>query len=183
MTTSPSYERVYDRLKATLADWQELLEIRIEELTSIIADAGLATQRAERLKVIAYRLEADFGRVTLTPIAEAADEAVLGYLTALPGVGVKSAKCVMMYSLGRQVLPVDTHTARLAGRLGLISSKNLVSADRELVDVVPPHNRYGFHVNAVAHGREVCRAVRPRCDACVLRRICRTGSSDSPAIS
>lgn len=181
MTTGPSYERVYDRLEATLDDWQNLLEIPTQELTSIIADAGLATQRAERLKGIAYRLEADFGRVTLDPIIEEADEAVLDYLTTLPGIGVKSAKCVMMYSLGRQVLPVDTHTARLAHRLGLINSKDLVSADRELVDVVPPTARYGFHVNAVAHGREVCRAIRPRCGACVLRRLCRTGSRGSPA--
>ena len=175
MTTSPSYERVYDRLKATMPDWRSLSATPVADLTSLIAEAGLSGQRALRLKQIADRLVDDFGKVSLADLAHSDDAAAQRYLTSLPGVGVKTAKCVMMYSLGRQVLPVDTHTARVATRLGLVSTGSASAIDRDLSDVVPAALRFDFHVNAVAHGRAVCRAVRPRCDDCVLSSLCPVG--------
>ena len=108
MTTSPSYERVYGRLKAAMPRWRSLTDISTVDLRSLIADAGLAGQRALRLKRIAARLVEDFGEVSLSAVTQWDNDAVQRYLTSLPGVGVKTAKCVMMYSLGRQVLPVDT---------------------------------------------------------------------------
>ena len=175
MTTSPSYERVYDRLKAAMPDWRSLTETSVADLTSLIADAGLSGQRALRLKQIADRLVDDFGEVSLAEVAHSDDDAAQQYLTSLPGVGAKTAKCVMMYSLGRQVLPVDTHTARVATRLGLVSTGSAAAIDRDLSGVVPPALRFDFHVNAVAHGRTVCRAIRPRCDDCVLSLLCPVG--------
>ena len=182
MTTSPSYERVFDRLKAAIPEWSVLTETSISYLTSLIADAGLSGQRALRLKRIADRLLDDFGEVSLSSLIDHDDETVQQYLTSLPGVGVKTAKCVMMYSLDREVLPVDTHTARIAVRLGLVSAGTPATVDRQLSAVVPPPHRFDFHVNAVAHGRTTCRAIRPRCDDCVLSSVCSIGrTANSPA--
>ena len=175
MTTSPSYERVYDRLKCAIPRWQSLTEMSVSDIASLIADAGLSEQRANRLKVIAFRLGQDFGKVSLTKLVEFDDETALRYLESLPGVGLKTAKCVLMYSLGRQVLPVDTHTARVASRLELVPSGSHAAIDRELSAVVPPALRFDFHVNAVAHGRAVCRAVTPKCEECVLSSLCPVG--------
>ena len=175
MTTSPSYERVFDRLKRAMPQWQALIETPTSHLASLISDAGLSGQRAHRLKQIADRLVQDFGEVSLAELANYDDEATQQYLTSLPGVGVKTAKCVMMYSLGRQVLPVDTHTARVATRLGLVPEGNAVVIDRELSVVVPPMLRFDFHVNAVSHGRAVCRAIKPQCGECVLSSMCPVG--------
>ena len=175
MTTSPSYERVYDRLKCAIPDWRLLTETPIADLSSLIADAGLSEQRAHRLKLIAARLAQDFGDVSLAELVDYDDETAQRYLTSLPGVGVKTAKCVMMYSLGRRVLPVDTHTARVAIRLGLVSSGSHVAIDREISVVVPPALRFDFHVNAVTHGRVVCRAATPKCDRCLLSSLCPVG--------
>ena len=172
MTTGPSYERVYDRLKAAMPHWRSLTETSVADLTSLIADAGFAGQRAVRLRQIADRLVDDFGEVSLTALSYSDDDAAQQYLTSLPGVGVKTAKCVMMYSLGRRVLPVDTHTARVAVRLGLVATGSAASLDRDLSVVIPPPLCFDFHVNAIAHGRAVCRAVRPRCDDCVLSSLC-----------
>ena len=180
MTTSPSYERVFERLKGAMPDWRILTETPVFDLTSLIADAGLSGQRALRLKQIADRLVQDFGEVSLTKLVNYDDETVQQYLTSLPGVGVKTAKCVMMYSLGRQVLPVDTHTARVATRLGLVPAGSAAAIDRDLSIVVPPALRFDFHVNAVAHGRAVCRAVRPRCDDCVLSSLCPVWAQRQP---
>ncbi len=180
MTTGPSYERVFDRLKTAMPDWQTLTGTAVSALTSLIADAGLSTQRALRLKRIADRLLHDFGHVSLAELIDYDDATVLQYLTSLPGVGVKTAKCVMMYSLDREVLPVDTHTARVAIRLGLVPAGTLATVDRDLSVVVPPALRFDFHVNAVAHGRAVCRSVRPHCEDCVLSSLCPVGRSVNP---
>jgi endonuclease-3 len=172
MTTGPSYERVYDRLKAALPDWQLLLQTPLGDISALIVDAGLVAQRTIRLVTIAQTLARDFGTVALTPLAGMSDQDAFAYLTTLPGVGPKSAKCVLMYSLGREVLPVDTHTARLAFRLGLVATASASVTDRELEQIVPPPLRYDFHVNALSHGRQICRALRPQCGACVLARMC-----------
>lgn len=172
MTTSPSYERVYDRLKAAMPHWRALTGIPVSDLRSLIAEAGLSGQRALRLKQIADRLVEDFGEVSLADLVHWDDEAAQHYLTSLPGVGVKTAKCVMMYSLGRKVLPVDTHTARVAIRLGLVTKGSTAAIDRNLSRVVSPALRFDFHVNSVAHGRAICRAVKPHCEGCVLSQLC-----------
>lgn len=175
MTTGPSYERVFDRLKQALGTWDRLLYTGPSELKSLIADAGLSNQKAPRLVAIARRLHDDFGAVTLAPLASQSDEAAERYLTSLPGVGVKTAKCVMMYALSREVLPVDTHVERVSRRVGLLPPGTSRQHVHSLLEgVVPPALRYSFHVNAVAHGREVCRARAPCCSDCALIGVCET---------
>jgi endonuclease III len=172
MTTGPSYERVYDRVRARFNSWNELLLVPPGELVSLIADAGLSRQKAPRLIAIARRLQRDFEEVSLRRLEGATDRVAESYLLSLPGVGVKTAKCVMMYALGRRVLPVDTHVRRVARRLGLVGDSTGASAHLELERAVRPSLRYGFHVNALVHGRRVCRARRPLCSECVLNDMC-----------
>lgn len=173
MTTGPSYERVFSRLKAEVPVWQRLLSMELRELISLTAEAGLSNQKAPRILAIANRLSEDFGAVTLEPLRLMDDEACERYLGSLPGVGVKTAKCVMMYSLDRKVLPVDTHVGRLGSRLHLVPEGTPASRAAALIETAtPPDIRYDFHVTGVAHGREVCRALRPRCAACVLADLC-----------
>jgi len=173
MTTGPSYERVFERLKTQLPSWDELESFSVSRIATVIGDAGLVNQKAPRLLAIARRLKKDFGRVTLDDLHDMPDADCLAYLRSLPGVGIKTAKCVMMYSLGKSVLPVDTHTARLGLRLGLVdnalSRENLAAG---LEESIAPGDRYAFHVNAVAHGRQVCRATHPRCGECPIRSMC-----------
>lgn len=144
----------------------------VRRIAALIKDAGLSRQKAPRLKRIAQQLERDFGRVTLRPLHKADDAQVESYLTSLPGVGTKTAKCVMMYSMGRDVLPVDTHVARVARRLRLVEPRDKSDLHEHLEKVVRPKDRYAFHVGAVMLGRSVCKAVHPRCGGCSLRAIC-----------
>lgn len=175
MTTGPSYERVFDRLKAEVPRWDLLLYMGLDRLVSLIADAGLSGQKAPRMLAIATRLATRLGRVSLDPLREWSDEEAQAFLTGLPGVGVKTAKCVLMYSLGREVLPVDTHVARVSKRLGLVADAPVAKYASHLEEAVPPDCRYDFHVNALAHGRALCRPIRPRCPECPLLRLCYWG--------
>ena len=173
MTTGPSYERVFEKLRAVVNGWHRLDLIPVDRIRALIADAGLANQKAPRLVAIAQRLRSDFGDVTLKPLADMTDDQAEAYLTSLPGVGVKTAKCVLMYSLQREVLPVDTHVGRVARRLGLIPSGGPRPGWHSAVEAaILPRDRYDFHVNALVHGRAVCRALRPRCACCTLRDLC-----------
>ncbi len=178
MTTSQSCNRVFDKLKRSFSNWDELLQGSLSDLIRIIRRAGLSRQKAPRIRAILSKLKHDFGSATLEPLRSMGSNDVEGYLTSLPGVGTKTAKCVMMYSLGRKVLPVDTHVWRVARRVGLV--KEAVRYERvheELERVVQPKDRHSFHVNAVAHGRSLCTAARPRCGECPILELCEYGKS------
>jgi endonuclease III len=174
MTTRASYERVYARLKKAAPTWDCLCDMPLSKLKNLIKDAGLSNQKAPRLRRIVRYLRREFGQATLRPIRRWTTERAENFLCELPGVDLKTAKCVLMYSLRRDVLPVDTHVRRIAERTGLIP-RGVPSegAHRLLEGLVPPQKRYDFHVNALAHGRAVCSALRPKCSRCCISRFCK----------
>jgi endonuclease III len=182
MTTAPSFGRVYDRLKAVAGGWRQVGRMPLRRLKRLIKDAGLSHQKAPRLRSILRKVEADFGDVSLARLRRMGDATAERYLTGLPGVGVKTAKCVTMYSLGREVLPVDTHGWRVARRLGLVGGAVPYSRVHHALEaVVAPGDRYAFHVNALSHGRTVCTALRPKCWTCPVRLLCPFPTLGRPA--
>ena len=181
MTTYQSFSRVYDRLKVVAGKWEKLIHMPLSRLKRLIKDAGLSHQKGARIKTILRGVKRGFGTVSLDALHEMSDAEVEHYLTSFPGVGTKTAKCVMMYSLGRQVLPVDTHVWRVARRLELVSARVPYSRIHDaLEEAVPPADRYSFHVNGIVHGRTLCLPLRPHCGSCPLRSICPTGADAAP---
>lgn len=173
MTTTPSFNRVYERLKAACPSWSALPAIPLRRIRALLKDGGLSNQKALHLRKSLRKIEDDFGRVTLNSLRRMTDEEAQHYLCSLPGIGTKAAKCVMMYALGRKVLPVDTHVWRISKRLGLVETTVPYSRiHEELERVVAPSDRYSFHVNMVAHGQQVCFSKQPRCAVCSLKRMC-----------
>ncbi len=173
MTTNQSYNRVFDRLKGKVGSWENVIDMRVSELKMIIKDAGLSNQKAPRIKRILGIIKDDFGKVNLTQLRGKTNEEVEKYLTSLPSVGLKTAKCVALYSLGREVLPIDTHVARLSNRLGFLSGRESSTARHVILEgIVPPSDYYAFHVNAMVHGQRICRPDHPLCNQCVLSQYC-----------
>jgi endonuclease-3 len=168
-----TYEAAYKALRHSFPSWGLIRDAPFEDVALPLKRAGLSNNKAARIKAIADRLYRDFGRVTLAPLKAMTDEEAEAYLTSLPGVGEKTAKCVLMYALHRSVLPVDTHVKRVATRLGILEPR--VSdhlAHTMLAEKVPPPFRYDFHVNAVLHGRRVCTTNHPACDKCPVAMWC-----------
>jgi endonuclease III len=176
LTTMTQYGPVdvFRELKSAFPSWDLLLRPRSEpKLRQIVAICGLVNQKAPQILAIARQLKKDFGAVTLEPLRAMPDEECEAYLVSLPRVGKKVARCVMMYSLNRQVLPVDTHVLRLAKRLGLLPYEtSWAKAHDAIHEVVPRKNRYSVHVGLVTHGREVCLHKNPRCETCQLVEMC-----------
>jgi endonuclease-3 len=144
-------------------------------VAAAIRPGGLANTKAPRIIAVLREIRSREGSLDLGWMREATDPEVERYLLALPGVGPKTAACVLAFSLGRPALPVDTHVARVATRLGLLAPRTpSAAAHRILADLVPASLRVSMHVGLIRHGRGVCRAGRPRCEICPLQELCPT---------
>lgn len=177
-TTETQYLAAYSRLRAALPKHDDFLSVSHARLASLINGAGLAQQKADCLIGCARMIRARFNRVTLSPLRGMSDEDCEAFLTSLPRIGLKTARCIMMYSLDRAVFPVDTHCWRIGLRLGWVRNTTSDSQPRKremdrFQAKVPPEHRYSLHVNLVALGRDICRKQKPKCSLCPVRQTCR----------
>lgn len=171
--TSPGVaSQVYYRIKRRFNRWHDALAADPADLKSILRPAGLSTVKSEQVRGALSKIERDFGSCDLLALRERPREDVVPYLTSLPGVSLKVAKCVAMYTMGAQVLPVDAHVHRIAKRLGWTARKRADCSHEELEALVPADRRYSFHVDCIAHGRAVCRPSKPACSKCCISIHC-----------
>lgn len=178
-TQEANYRRTFRALRMRFRTFAGLARADASEIAKPLLSGGLYRHKANRLKEICAMLVNEFGRPTLAPLRQMDDVACEEFLTSLPGVGLKVARCVMMYSLDRQVFPVDTHCWRICRRLGWVRSTRAGVCTRQdmnrLQDKIPAQWRFSMHVNMISLGREFCVSDRPRCEACPLRSLCRRG--------
>ena len=169
----PRIDRAYDDLlKLCGNSWTKLLHVPTAEVREALRPLGFVERRTQQLLALLNIVGSEHGG-ELTSLRHMPDEEATATLTALPGVGAKTAKCVLMYSLGRNVLPVDVHVARVGERLGLLpAGLSLEKADELLEPMVPPELRFDVHVQFVRHGRSICKRPTPDCDACLLVPMC-----------
>jgi endonuclease III len=173
-TREDRYQHVFRDFKSRFPRWDMVSKASRRSVRSSIWNAGLADQKSGYIKAIVRRLENDFGEVSLRALKQMGDVAAERYLLSLRGVGVKTARCVLMYSLDRHVFPADIHCLRIMRRLGWIESVN--RSPRTVADLaqacVPPPVRKKLHIRLVQHGRAICRP-RPKCDLCCIKGVCR----------
>lgn len=165
-------QKAYADLKARFASWDYVSETDLPEVVAMLRPTGFATKRAGQLLAIFRRLKEDFGRCSLDELRVWGQEETFNYLTSFSGVSDKVARCVMMYTMGFEVLPVDAHVHRVAHRLGWTRIDRPEKSHGELEVLVPPKLRYAFHVDCIAHGRLLCRATSPDCPPCPVKAHC-----------
>lgn len=175
-TSDRNTERAFAALNQRFPTWEEILHAPVDEVIDAIRSGGLANRKAPRIQQILATVEEREGRVDLSRLNELDDGEVEAYLTALPGVGAKTAACVLLFSMGRPAFPVDTHVHRVTARLGWIpEGSSAQAAHRLLGSAVPPDLRYELHMQLITHGRTVCTPRRPRCGECVVLELCAAG--------
>lgn len=179
-TSDANCYRGWEALRARYPNWEAVLAAPAGELEDTIRPAGLSKQKSGTILSTLAHLKNEHGRPTLDHLETLDDTAALDYLTGFKGVGVKTAACVLCFSMGRDVIPVDTHVHRIALRLGLVpENANAIRTHEILNEIVPPELRYELHVLLIGHGRTVCTARRPRCDECAVSSRCpRVGTRD-----
>jgi endonuclease-3 len=188
-TADRNSSAAFAALQDRYASWEEIASAPVKELAATIRSAGLARIKADYISSALKALQERIGTMDLALLRDLPMEEGRQLLLSLPGVGPKTAACVLLFSCDHPALPVDTHVHRLAGRLCLIApTANADQAHEVLQDLIPPADVYDFHVNLIRHGRRVCRARDPRCGECVLQAHCgyfneaRMSRSNGPAV-
>jgi len=172
-TSDINSHRAFAALVSRFGSWEAVAAADVNQLARTIRAGGLAEIKARRIKLILREIEEERGCLDLGFLKELRLAEAKAWLRGLPGVGPKTAGCVLLFSLGRPAMPVDTHVFRVARRLGLIDARTSVEKAHEILEsLVPPENVYEFHILMVEHGRRTCKAQRPRCTVCALRRLC-----------
>jgi len=173
-TSDLNRDRAFERLQERFSDWEEVRDAPVTEVEEAIRPGGLSRQKAPRIQAVLRELGPD---MDLDWLETAPRDEAIGFLTALPGVGRKTAACVQVFTWNLPEIPVDVHVHRIGGRLGLFRpNAPFEEAHDELLVLVDPEDAYEFHMNLIRHGRTLCRP-KPACGECELRRMCPWGRS------
>lgn len=173
-TSDLNRDRAFASMRERYPTWEDVRDAPAHELADAIKSGGLSNVKAPRIQQVLRQIgdERD-GGLNLDFVHDMAVNEAKAYLARFHGVGPKTAACVLMFACGMPVMPVDTHVHRVSGRLGLIGPRT--SADQAHIDleaIVPPDDRYSFHIYLIWHGRQVCKAQRPLCEMCAISNLC-----------
>ncbi len=168
-TNDRNRDVAYEGLRERFESWAEVGEAPVEEVVEAIRPGGLAVTKAPRIQAILHAIgDDDLAWMETAPLAESRD-----YLCELPGVGRKTAACVLLFSYGLPDIPVDTHVHRVGTRLGLFRpGAPLEECHDEMLRLAQGSDPVESHMALIRHGRRTCHARSPRCGECPLRRMC-----------
>lgn len=171
----------FTRLKETYPHWSDVVAAGPDELADVIRAAGLANQKAKSILGCLKLIHDKFGDYSLEALRNLPTLAARQWLLELPGVGPKTASIVLCFAMGRETIPVDTHIFRVSWRIGIIpESAGEVKAHDLLMKIVPPELAFRYHTDLIQHGRVVCRAPLPLCDACSVKDVCQWYAKGGP---
>lgn len=176
-TNDRNRDVAYLRLRERLPSWEAVMNAPVEEVEEAIRPGGISKVKSARIQAILRAIAADprdpEHDLSLDWLEDAPIEEARDYLTALPGVGRKTAACVLLFAYGRRDVPVDTHVSRVGMRLELLRpGAPFEQLHDQMLALTPPGEELELHVNLLRHGRRTCHAQRPACGECALRRMC-----------
>lgn len=176
-------KETWERLRSKYREWSLVDQAPLEEIAETIRLGGLQRQKAKRIRDLLRAVYRDFGGFSLDGLRTMSVIDAERTLTRMPGLSLKGARCVLLYSLEAQTFPIDSNTFRILIRTGILP-KSTVYRRRAVHDLVqesvPRDRRRLFHVNLVLHGQRSCLPREPKCDRCpVVPRCPRIGLAGS----
>lgn len=175
--------KAYINLKRKYKSVGELSAAPRYEIEKTIKVAGLGKQKSAAIKAFLSSLHKRKGRIDLRRIKKMNDEDILTELTSIKGVGAKTASCVLLFSLDRNVCPVDTHVHRTLNRIGIVKTKTPDKTFERIRKQLPEGIAHQFHTNLIKLGREICKPAKPFCSVCPLLKVCEFESKNLESIS
>jgi endonuclease-3 len=174
-TSDQNRDKAYRSLKARFPRWEDVLEAKIRSIVSAIRPGGLAEQKARRIHEILHWIKKRERRINLAFLKQMGYEEIKNTIGALKGIGPKTLHCLLLFGLGREAFPVDTHILRVGKRLGFFPERmGAEKAHPWIVPFLPKRKSLSLHLNLIRFGRSTCKARRPRCDICFLKGECNT---------
>jgi endonuclease-3 len=175
-TNDRNRDVAYSRLRERFPDWRAVAAAPAESIEEAIRPGGISKVKSRRIQAILGAIAEETGSLDLGQLEDAPREEAIAFLERLPGVGRKTAACVLLFAFDRPELPVDTHVYRVSSRLGLIRPKaSFEEAHDTLLLLFSPDEVYELHVNMLRHGRRLCTVRRPQCERCPLLELCPYG--------
>ncbi|MGI8486181.1 MAG: endonuclease III domain-containing protein [Thermomicrobiales bacterium] len=174
-TSDINTARSYASLRASFPAWEDVVLADPASVVEAIRSGGLANSKAPRIQDVLTEIKERTGGHRLNTLGDMPVVDATRWLTSLHGVGPKTAACVLLFALGKPVMPVDTHVHRIAQRIGFVGPKvNAVRTELVLEDLLGdnPQQVYAFHKGLIAHGKTICKARAPRCAECPLKENC-----------
>ena len=188
-TNDRNRDVAYLRLRERLPTWESVRDAPLATVEEAIRPGGISKVKSERIQRILRAIAEDGARraaetqslppgvapstLSLDWLPAVPREQARSYLTSLPGVGRKTAACVLLFAYGLHDVPVDTHVSRVATRLRLLrAGAPFEELHDEMLALTPPGEGLELHVNLLRHGRRTCHARSPACAECALARMC-----------
>ena len=176
-TNDRNRDVAYLGLRERLPTWRAVMRAPAADVEQAIRPGGISRVKSQRIQAILEAIAADSsdpgGAPSLDWLEHASVEQGRSYLTSLPGVGRKTAACVLLFAYGLREVPVDTHVSRVGMRLGLLrSGAPFEELHDQMLALTPPGGELELHVNLLRHGRRTCHARSPACTDCALARMC-----------
>jgi endonuclease III len=174
-TNDRNRDVAYLALRERFPDWEGIRDAPVDEIEEAIRPGGISKVKSARIKSILRAISetAPEAQLSLDWLAKRSVPEAQKYLTSLPGVGRKTAACVLLFALGMRDVPVDTHVSRVGTRLGLFrKGAPFEELHDTMLEITPPGEELELHLNLLRHGRRTCYARRPNCPDCALRRMC-----------
>ena len=164
--------KAFSNLKERYKNWTELLTEKRSSIEKLIKVAGLGLQKSKAIKEFVTKLYTDKGKLSLDFVSDLSEQNAIEYLTHFNGVGVKTASCVLLFALDRNICPVDTHVHRTVNRIGIVKASAPDKTFFLLNDKFPQGIAHQFHTNLIRLGREICKPTRPNCAICPVLKEC-----------
>jgi endonuclease-3 len=157
--TSKIVRKLFQKYKNVL----ELSNADLNDLKAIIHSIGFYNTKSERIKQVSKIIVEKFHGIVPSELED---------LLSLPGVGRKTANCVLVYAFNKPAIPVDTHVHRISNRIGIVKTQNVTKTEEELIKIVD--KKYWLILNNifVIYGQNICLPIRPKCQICSLKGIC-----------
>jgi endonuclease III len=172
-TNDRNRDVAYERLRERFPSWEAVLNAPVEEVEEAIRPGGISKVKSERIQAILRAVDAHERGLDLSWLRDVPVPEGQAYLTSLPGVGRKTAACVLLFAYGLHDVPVDTHVSRVGMRLRLLRpGAPFEELHDQMLAITGPGEELELHVNLLRHGRRTCHARRPDCPSCALRRMC-----------
>lgn len=172
-TTDKNSHKAFQALKRAYPVWEDVMDAPPKKVADIIRSGGLADMKAQRIIDALNFIHECRGELNLEFLRQTSPTEADSWLAQMKGVGPKTRGIILLFALKMPAFPVDTHIHRVSRRIGLIGPKvTREGAQKELARLVPETEFYNFHINIIEHGRAVCQARNPKCNACEIKRLC-----------
>lgn len=164
--------KAYQNLRKRYPTWESAYKARRNSIEKEIKVAGLGLQKSAAIKNLLTDLKSKTGKLNLDEINDMSENDSIEYLTQFKGIGVKTASCVLLFSMDKNICPVDTHLHRTLNRIGIVKTKTPDKTFFALNENFPPKIAHSFHTNLIRLGREICTPRSYSCSVCPVEKLC-----------